>query len=39
MSSGCTNLSATLDAFGLFDAGFIAVASAVAAYYFSARND
>jgi hypothetical protein len=37
-TQGCSNLQATLDDFGLFDAALIAIASAVAAYYFSDRS-
>lgn len=37
MLSGCTNLQATLDNFGLFDAGLMALAGAISAFYFSDR--
>jgi hypothetical protein len=38
MFSGCSNLQATLDAFGLFDVAPMTLAGAISAFYFSERG-
>jgi hypothetical protein len=38
MYSGCANRQAVLDGFGLFDAGFMTLAGAISAFYFSDQS-